>query len=275
MLYRVTVFIISLCHFFSYNVTDQKEDTNLDVVSYHLQLEPAFSKKYIEGNVIIDFNLKNALKEVVFDCGNLTVSKVTGKSLAGYSQKGHKLFIRFSKRVDTNEQVQIFYHGFPKLGVVFSPQSQQMYTVFHTSEWMVCNMEPYDRATIELDIMVEDSLTCVANGTLASKKRITGNKILYSWHQKQATPAYTYGFAIGTFNKFSKDLPGTTLNYYSSLHDKNQLATIFTTTADMLEFFEKKSGKPYFQSSYSQILLGNYYEEMSGFALLKQSYGRW
>jgi aminopeptidase N len=148
-----------------------------------------------------------------------------------------------------------------------------MYTLFHTSEWMVCNMQPQDRATIEMDITVEEGLTSIANGTLAGKKRNEANKTVYSWQQKEATPAYTYGFAIGIFHTWREDRQGKTFNYYSSLYDKNQLATIFTTTGDMLEFFEKKSGKPYFQSAYSQVLLGDHYQEMSGFALLKQSYG--
>jgi aminopeptidase N len=265
--------ITFLCLLFSYSIIAQKNDTKLDVVSYRLQLEPTISKKYIEGNVTIVFNVQNAVKEVVFDCGNLTVSKVTGKSVAGYSQKDKKLLVRFSNTIETKEQIHIFYHGFPALGVVFSPQLRQMYTLFHTSDWMVCNMEPHDRATIEIDIMVEEGLACIASGTLASKKRREGNKTFYSWHQKEATPAYTYGLAIGTFHTFTEELPGKILNYYSPLHDKNQLATIFTTTKDMLTFFEVKSGIPYFQSSYSQILLGSHYQEMSGFALLMQSYG--
>ena len=39
-------------------------------------------------------------------------------------------------------------------------------------------------------------------------------------------------------------------------------------------FFEAKSGIPYAQPSYSQILIGNHYQEMSGFSILKESYGK-
>jgi aminopeptidase N len=41
----------------------------------------------------------------------------------------------------------------------------------------------------------------------------------------------------------------------------------------MIRFFEEKSGIPYIQDSYSQILMGNSYQEMSGFSMLKSSYG--
>ena len=41
----------------------------------------------------------------------------------------------------------------------------------------------------------------------------------------------------------------------------------------MLDFFESKSGIPYPQKSYAQVLIGNHYQEMSGFAVLNHKYG--
>ena len=62
-------------------------------------------------------------------------------------------------------------------------------------------------------------------------------------------------------------------DFYSSGYNAKQLALIFKTTADMGGFFENKSGVPYFQGTYSQVLIGNMYQEMSGFSILKDSYG--
>jgi aminopeptidase N len=96
---------------------------------------------------------------------------------------------------------------------------------------------------------------------------------MYSWSQDHASPAYTYGFAIGSFNEFRENHQGISLNYYSHNHSSKKLETIFDKTGDMLSFFEEKSGVPYFQKSYAQILIGNHYQEMSGFAVLRNSYG--
>jgi len=41
-----------------------------------------------------------------------------------------------------------------------------------------------------------------------------------------------------------------------------------------MSFFEAKSGVPYVQSTYFQILIGNHYQEMSGFSVLKEAYGK-
>ncbi|MEM9679926.1 MAG: M1 family aminopeptidase [Bacteroidota bacterium] len=48
---------------------------------------------------------------------------------------------------------------------------------------------------------------------------------------------------------------------------------IFQYTGDMVSFFEEKTGIRLPQDSYSQILIGHHYQEMSGFAILRKSYG--
>jgi aminopeptidase N len=63
------------------------------------------------------------------------------------------------------------------------------------------------------------------------------------------------------------------LNFYSKNHTSTQLKTIFSNTSDMIAFFEERSGTPYIQNSYSQILIGSHYQEMSGFAVLSDAYG--
>jgi aminopeptidase N len=102
---------------------------------------------------------------------------------------------------------------------------------------------------------------------------LEGEKVLYSWSQDYETSPYTYGFAIGSFNDFHADYRGISLHYYSKNHTSAQLKTIFSNTSNMIGFFEERSGTSYIQNSYTQILIGNHYQEMSGFAILSESYG--
>jgi aminopeptidase N len=60
---------------------------------------------------------------------------------------------------------------------------------------------------------------------------------------------------------------------YAEKYTETDLNTIFRETPQMLSFFEKVSGVKYEQSSYSQVLIGNHYQELSGFSVLKESYG--
>ena len=172
----------------------------------------------------------------------------------------------------TNEnQVQIFYNGKPDRGLVF-PSPGQAHTVYFTSEWMVCNDAPKDKAKFEIDLLIPSDKICIASGTLV-KKVLKGEKVLYSWCQDYEAPTYAYGFVIGSFNHFDVKHRGISLNYYSKNHTSAELETIFSTTSGMIDFFEERSGISYIQNSYSQILIGNHYQEMSGFAVLDASYG--
>ncbi len=42
----------------------------------------------------------------------------------------------------------------------------------------------------------------------------------------------------------------------------------------MISFFEEKSGVKYFQATYSQVLTGKYFLELSGYSILKDKYGK-
>jgi len=147
------------------------------------------------------------------------------------------------------------------------------YTVFSTSQWMVCNDAPDDRARFTLDLLIPSDKNCVASGELI-KKTDQKDKTLYSWRQDYESPSYTYGFAIGNFHEYEEDHNGVTLKYYSKDYQPDELRDIFSNTRDMMDFFTQISGLDYVQSTYSQILMGDHYQEMSGFSVLKNSYGQ-
>lgn len=247
-------------------------DPKLNVLSYRANLEPDVDEKNIRGDVTINFLLNPNINEVIFNSGSLQITGVIGKSVAGYMLQDKKLIITLGDRATNENQVQIFYNGKPIRGFVF-PEPGQAHTVYFTSEWMVCNDSPNDKAKFEIDLLIPSEKICIASGTLV-KKVLKGEKVLYSWSQDYETPAYTYGFVIGSFNKFKEKYREIALNYYSKNHTSPELETIFSKTRDMIEFFEERSGISYIQNSYSQILIGNHYQEMSGFAVLSDSYGK-
>lgn len=262
----------SFCFFVNIAISQtENKDLKLNVLSYKTNLEPDVEKKYIQGDVTINFLLNPNINEVVFNSGGLQITRIIGESVVDYVQQDKKLIISLADRVTNENQVQIFYNGKPTRGFVF-PEPGQAHTVYFTSEWMVCNDSPNDKAKFEIDLLIPSDKICIASGTLV-KKVLKGEKVLYSWSQDYETPTYTYGFAIGSFNNFDVKYREISLNYYSKNHTSDELETIFSKTSDMIEFFEERSGISYIQNSYSQILIGNHYQEMSGFAVLSDSYG--
>ena len=241
----------------------------LDVVSYHVQIEPDIHKRSITGTTTINFRASG--NTIALNSGNLIIDKVWGEGVRDFKKTDGQLVIRFSHLNDDSNQIVIDYHGNPTRGLLFEPEKVQAYTVFFTSEWMICNDQPHDKAKIKIDILVPNTSDCIASGELVNIEQRSG-QTMYQWNQPFETPSYTYGFAIGKFNKVSQEHEGNILNYYAADLTKETLLEVFKETGSILNFFEKKSGVEYVQSSYSQVLIGDYYQEMSGFALLKDTY---
>ena len=248
--------------------------SSLDVLSYHLHLEPNFAKHVIKGDVTIKFKSDVQKDKITLDCGNLQVIKIDGEGVESFEQKSSKLTVLLRGDLSQEHEIQIHYKGSPERGMIFQDSPPQLYTIYFTSDWMVCNSSPDDRATLKMDILIADSLTSVASGEFLSvEKQQDGKKSLHRWEQMYESPSYTFGMAIGSFRKSHENHGGINLNYFTSRYSQKEMEVIFEKTRHMMDFFEDKSGIPYPQKSYSQVLMGHHYQEMSGFAVLKQQYG--
>lgn len=247
-------------------------ENELDVISYQLTIEPKIDEGFISGTVIINFQINANSGSIVMNSGNLEIDKVVGENVVGFKKIDNDLVIHLSEREKTENEISIDYHGNPTRGLIFDSKNSQAYTVFSTSHWMICNDSPGDKALFDLNLLAPVEKSCIASGELVSKVR-KDDKILHSFQQKYESPSYTYGFVIGNFNYTEDKLDEVLLKYYSQNHTSGELMTIFKETATMISFFEEKSGIEYYQSIYSQILIGNHYQEMSGFSILKDTYG--
>lgn len=243
----------------------------LDVVHYQLELKPDIVKAQLSGHEIIWFRADEQY-EISLACGDLEVMSVQGEAIKSYKQKDHQLILSLSQKHLPTMKVEITYRGHPRRGLFFHPESMQMHTVFSTDQWMICNMAPSDRAMFDLNITLPDTLIAVSSGMLKTQKTTQG-KTMYHWSLETPSPAYTYGLCVGSFQHVGEEMPETMLHYYATDYTASELVQIFRNTADMLHFFERKSGIPYFQKTYSQVMIGNNYQEMAGFSALKSTYG--
>ncbi|GAB5408278.1 MAG: hypothetical protein BalsKO_06430 [Balneolaceae bacterium] len=100
-----------------------------------------------------------------------------------------------------------------------------------------------------------------------------GEYSIYYWIQNYETPAYTFGFVLGNFNQVLKKYRDIKVISLGETYSSSQLTEIFEESASIISFFEEKSGVDFYQPTYTQILIGNYYQEMSGLSILKHSYG--
>ena len=151
----------------------------MDVVHYDATLEPDIAGKSVKGTVRI--RLVTDSPEAEFNCGDLAIDSVrfAGATLK-FTVADHKLRIALPLDRRTRE-LEIDFHGTPKYGIRFFPDRQQVYTVFSTSQWMVCVDDPADKATLTFKLILPANLTPIANGKLVSQRDLPNNKRVSEW----------------------------------------------------------------------------------------------
>src|SRR5689334_18879040 len=244
-----------------------------DVVHYSAIVEPDLVNKSVKGSVLI--RVRTDSQEVVFDCNDLIIDSVVehGKPLR-FSVNDHKLKVSFSKTI-RERQIEIQYHGTPRRGIRFYADRQQVYTIFSTSQWMVCIDDPADKATFTLKLVIPSGLTAVGNGELVSAHQQQNGKRIYEWRQRSAIPSYIFGFAVGPFKDVKEKHNNVTLQYLATNYSEPEVRRIFRATPDMLDFFEARAGVKYADKTYTQVLAaGGGEQEMSSFTGLRESYGK-
>lgn len=249
----------------------------VSIAHYDVVLEPDIVNKTIKGSMVLTLAKQNGTRpeSIELDCGELSVDKVSaGSQTLKFSQADHRLRI-FLPRSSQPKQISIQYHGTPRRGVRFFPDRMQVYTVFSTSQWMVCIDDPNERASLRLRMIVPSDLTTVGNGRFIGKRSAGPGKTEHEWMQERPVPSYTYGFVIGRLHSVIERHGSTALNYLAEQYTTAQLQKIFRDTADMMQFYEDRSGVKYPEAAYSQVLAaGGVEQEMAGFTALKEKYGK-
>lgn len=244
-----------------------------DVLHYSATVEPDIADKSVKGSVLIRVLVTSAVAE--FDCGDLTIDSVQeNRKPLQFTVNDHKLRVSLPEGKRERE-IEVRYHGSPKRGISFFPDRQQVYTVFSTSQWMVCVDDPSDKATLTLQLILPDTLTAIANGQLVSARNLANKKRLTEWRQQSPIPSYIFGFAAGPFHIVKQKQGNVELQYLATNYSDADVQRIFRATPDMLDFFENRAGVKYADKTYTQVLAaGGVEQEMSSFAALKESYGK-
>jgi len=250
-----------------------------DVIHYDAQVEPDFAKKNVAGRVLI--KLKAAIDDlatVELDCGDLTIDAVRENSQEQkFVRTDRRLVVSLTRPAKINEtrELEVHYHGTPARGIRFFPEQEQVYTVFSTSEWLVCVDAPDDKATLRLNLILPATLNAVGNGRLAARHTSSNNKVMYEWRQEMAIPTYTFGFAAGHFRSLTEKRGHVQLRYLGMQFSDEELRRMFRDTSDAISFYEDRSGVRYADATYTQVLAtGRIEQEMSGFTVIRESYGR-
>jgi aminopeptidase N len=272
-LFALLVLLISQ----SASVAAQARNRSVDVLHYDVALEPDIRAKTIKGTVKIRFTTTTALNKLTLNSGDLAIDGVRSKGRAlQNSVAGHRLEITLPATLKPRaiSEVEVAYHGSPRYGIRFFPEKNQVYTIFSTSQWMICEDSPDDRATLRIVLTSAPGLTHLSNGRETNHQALADGRIQTTWSQTSPVPTYTFGFVIGPFRTLSERRGAVELRYLATSFSDDQVLRIFRDTKDMMNFFEDRAGVKYQDHAYSQVLAtGDAEQEMSSFTALNEDYG--
>ena len=251
----------------------------IDVISYELQLEPDLAARSLAGTERIEFEVTAAgLTTARFEAGPLLVEDVRlDGRVVPHRRLETSLVLDFSPPLAAGRHaLTLAYHGTPRRGVSFYPDSEQIYTVFSTSQWMVCIDEPSERARFAIDLRVPASWDTVANGRELDPVRESDGRLTRRFRLDREAPSYTYGFAAGAFRRITDGSARVPLiTAAPRAWSDEEARRVLRETAEMFHYFEDRAGVPYPDDAYLQVLAdGNPQQEMSGFSVLPAAWGR-
>lgn len=250
---------------------------NIDVLHYAARLEPDIDGRRLTGRVTIRFQVLHAGTQVVeFDAGELRVERVHSRDVPlRFEQAGPRLRVHLptAQAIGRRLEVVVDYRGAPRFGLEFQPKRAEVYTVFSTSQWLVCIDAPDERATLDLAVVLPASLKTAGTGRARRHVRLADGRVLHRWRLDTPMPSYVYGFAAGRYVEAIERGDGIELRYLSVDRSPDELRRIFAGTGDMLRFFGDRAGLRH-RGGYDQALVAKTIgQELAGLSLMSEAYG--
>ena len=277
----------------TYAQTRAGNEPSFRVTHYDVQLEPRLESRTVIGIVTLSLvvhpgNAASADTTITLDRGRLEIDDVQeGPNDRAFVVDGTRVRITIPRGQSNDERragaadrpetrtLTINYHGAPSSGLVFNAEREQIYTVFSTSQWMVAVDDPSARATLRLRLMLPREWTASASGREIARREVAGNKVVVEWEQDRPVPTYTFGFAAGAFSEVTDRAGRTALRFLGRDFTESELRRVFGETAQMMSFFEERSGVPYPGNTYAQALVARTAgQEMAGLSIVSEEYGR-
>tara|TARA_R110002012_G_scaffold45891_1_gene121640 strand:+ start:6102 stop:8183 length:2082 start_codon:yes stop_codon:yes gene_type:complete len=255
----VVVFFLFV-QFLSSQVQDK-----VDFVHAKVLIEPTPSENRINGSVTYQFDVIEDVGSIYLDAVDLEFSSVfLDQTKIDFDYNGRKITIKKKLVKGGNHMLKLDYVAKPKQTVYFLGwddgvrNNEQVWTQGqgkYTSHWLPSFDDMTEKVEFDLDIVLEQDYTVIANGKLVKKDTLSDSKG-YLWHFDMEKPmsSYLVGFAIGDYNKkvieSSSRIP---MELYYEPTDFTKVEPTYRYTKHIFDFLEKEIGVAYPWQNYKQI----------------------
>ncbi len=249
-------------------------DRPIDIQDIRLDLRVDLTKKSVEGSATLQIRGLRTLKHLDLDAVDFHVKKVSmtlgNKPLHSvqYTHDGKKLTILLPTPWSAGQEATLrvdYRVEDPKQGLHFfgptSAEPDAPRIVWSQGEpisnryWFPCIDAPDERQTTELVVTVPEGFEAISNGKLVtSKASPDGKNVTFDWKQDKPHPSYLVTLVVGQFDVVREEWDKVPVLYYVPRGKKDQVATTFARTREMLAFFSKRFGIHYPWDKYAQVV---------------------
>lgn len=197
--------------------------------------------------------LRDGLKEVDLDFGDLTVDAVTvNRRPAKFERSSGKLNVALPRPARNGDTlaVSVTYRGLPKNGLMFTNDKDRKPSVIgdnwpnRVHHWLPSLDHPSAKATISFSVTAPKENVVVANGRFVRVSNLPNGNRTWEFRESVPIPTYCMIFAAGQFSRIEGDSTITPLEYFVPYSDASFAAKGFAPAAPSLKYFSETIG-PY------------------------------
>lgn len=237
----------------------------VDFIRAEVLIEPTPSESRINGSVAYQYNVINDVDSIYLDAVNLDFSAVyLDGNKADYEYNGRKLVIKKKMKKRDSHILSLDYVARPKQTVYFLgwddaiEGDEQIWTQGqgkYTSHWLPSFDDMTEKVEFNLDIILKQDYTVIANGKLVKKEALPDAKgYLWQFDMQKPMSSYLVAFAIGNFKKETiHSTSGVPIELYYEPKDSVKAEPTYRFTQHIFNFLEQEIGVPYPWQNYKQV----------------------
>ncbi len=229
---------------------DADSTHNWDAIHYNLQLQvtpvSVPNNLFIDGQVEIQFTPEiTGLDTVDLHLHGLNVSSVQLDGVdCNYTREGDILYVELPEPHNPGEDLYlvIMYSGTPEITNlitptgIFHPSSNMIYTMndpFGARNWIPCWDEPWDKATINLQLTLPSEFIVVANGTFQDST-VIGDWIQWTYDMNEPITTYLISFCASDYATFEQTAGSVAIKHFVYPHHLTAAQYDFERVPEMI-----------------------------------------
>ena len=255
----VVIFFLFV-QFLSAQIQDRVDYVRADVL-----IEPVPIENRINGSVTYQFHVLEDVDFLFLDAVNLEFSNV---SLDGekvdYDYNGKRITVNKEFKGGGNHIVSMDYVAKPNQTVYFLGwddavgNNEQVWTQGqgkYTSHWLPSFDDMTEKVEFDLEIILKEDYTVIANGNLIKKEILSDSKgYLWQFDMEEPMSSYLVGFAIGDYDrKTIESSSGIPIELYYEPADSTKVEPTYRYTKRIFDFLEEEIGVSYPWQNYKQV----------------------